>query len=47
MSGVKTFRIAVWAAIAMLGGILIGFGGYLPGTGSKESIETGTARVGG
>lgn len=31
----------------MLGGILIGFGGYLPGAGSKEAIETGTARVGG
>jgi len=47
LSGVKTFRIAVWAAIALLCGILIGFSGYLPGTGSKESIGTGTARVGG
>lgn len=47
MSGVKIFRIAVWTAIALLCGILIGFSGYLPGTGSKVSIETGTARVGG
>ena len=47
MNGVKIFRIAVWAVIALLGGILIGFGGYLPDTGAKEPIVAGTARVGG
>jgi protein SCO1/2 len=47
LSGVKIFRTAVWATIALLCGILIGFSGYLPTTGSKGSIGTGTARVGG
>ncbi|WP_245416068.1 SCO family protein [Mesorhizobium denitrificans] len=43
----KLFRIAVWTAIALLCGILIGFSGYLPGTNSKEALGTGTARFGG
>ncbi len=41
------FRIAAWAAVAVLAGLLIGFGGLLPGTGLPEPVETGTARVGG
>lgn len=47
MNGLKTFRIAAWAAVAVLGGLLIGFGGLLPGTRLPEPVEAGTARVGG
>ncbi|MGN6551125.1 MAG: SCO family protein, partial [Pararhizobium sp.] len=48
MSGVKFFRIATWAAVAVVAGILIAFSGWLPGTQSvTEQATTGTARVGG
>ncbi|MBX3531698.1 MAG: SCO family protein [Rhizobiaceae bacterium] len=48
MSGVKLFRIATWAAIAILAGLLIGFSGILPGTGRvDEPAGSGEARVGG
>jgi protein SCO1/2 len=48
MSRVKLFRIATWAAIAILVGILIGFSGLLPGTErDNQPSATGVARVGG
>lgn len=47
MSGLRAFRIGAWMALALLGGFLIGFGGYLPGTGLPKQVEEGTARVGG
>ncbi len=44
----KIFRIATWATVAVLAGILIAFSGLLPGTGSAPyTATTGTARVGG
>ncbi|MER8550804.1 SCO family protein [Mesorhizobium sp. M0976] len=47
MSGVKMFRIATWAAVAVLAGVLIAFSGLLPDTGSApEGTATGSARVG-
>lgn len=48
MSGVKIFRIATWAAIAVVAGIWIGFSGILPGSGRvQEPASTGTAAIGG
>lgn len=48
MSGIKIFRIATWAAIAIVAGIWFGFSGILPGTGQvQEPVSTGTAAIGG
>lgn len=48
MNGVKIFRIATWAAIAVVAGIWIGFSGILPGTGQvQEPVSTGAAAIGG
>jgi protein SCO1/2 len=48
MSGIKIFRIATWAAVAVLGGILLANSGWLPGTRpATETASSGTARVGG
>ena len=48
MSGTNIFRIATWAVVAILGGILLANSGWLPGTRPfTESTSSGTARVGG
>lgn len=48
MNAIKIFRIATWAAIAVLVAVLIGLSGLLPGTGpASQPAATGTARVGG
>lgn len=48
MSGIKIFRIATWAAVAVLGGILLANSGWLPGTRpATETASSGTARIGG
>jgi len=48
LNGVKIFRIATWAAIAIVAGIWIGFSGILPGTGQvQEPVSTGAAAIGG
>lgn len=48
MSGIKMFRLATWAAVVVLGGILLANSGWLPGTRpTAEPVSSGTARVGG
>ena len=48
MSGLRLFRIATWAAIAIVTGIWIGFSGILPGTGRvQEPVSSGIAAIGG
>jgi protein SCO1/2 len=42
------FRVAAWAAVAVLGGILLASGGWLPGARTvSDAPGSGTARVGG
>jgi protein SCO1/2 len=48
VNGIEAVRIATWAAVAVLGGILLANSGWLPGTRpATEAASSGTARVGG
>jgi len=48
VNGIKAFRVAAWAAVAVLGGILLANSGWLPGTRpATDAASSGTARVGG
>jgi protein SCO1 len=48
LNGIKAFRVATWAAVAVLGGILLANSGWLPGTRpATEAASSGIARVGG
>lgn len=48
MNGIKAFRVATWAAVVVLGGILLANSGWLPGTRpATEVASSRTARVGG
>lgn len=48
MSGIKVFRLLVWAAIGALVGVLIAFNGLGTGSGSRGAAgSSGDARVGG
>lgn len=48
MISIKVFRIAIWAAVAVLGGVLLANSGWLPGTRPvTEAVFSGAPRVGG